>query len=146
MNSPTRVSHNRFHRVVWAFKNDFTGSLARWLVKQSPYVVPDKLSVCIEKFDKLIDSEFEFDINGMVEVNLIGLGEKLSLLLETIPEVMALNERKNGDTSPKFVSRYSNETDPDDDFIDIGAVARNIVCDFADAKDAQAYLDLNRDN
>ena len=35
--------HERFKRMVWVFKEDFTGALAKWLVKQSPYPVPDNL-------------------------------------------------------------------------------------------------------
>lgn len=48
------MTHDRFNRKAWAFKHDFNGALAKWLVKQSPYVVPDGLSICIEKFDKII--------------------------------------------------------------------------------------------
>ena len=138
------MGHERFNRKVWAFKHDFTGALAKWLVKQSPYVVPDNLSLCIEKFAKALDKEYEFDENGMVEIGLLNLTDKIDMILESIPEIMALNERKNGRDGMGFSSRYSKEPEPDDDFIAITAIARNITCEFADSADAQCWLDSNR--
>ena len=61
------MTHDRFKRSVWAFKANFTGALAKWLVRQSPYVVPDNLSVCIEKFHAQLDSIAEFEIHGMAQ-------------------------------------------------------------------------------
>ncbi len=54
---------------------------------------------------------------------------------------MALNERKNGREGLGFSSRYSKVPDPDDDFIDIMAVAQNVTCEFADQEDARCWLD-----
>lgn len=124
--------HNRFNRKVWAFKKDFTGSLAKWLVKQSPYVCPKGLEMCIEKFDTAIEACFAFDTAGMCQTELNSLTPVLYGLLEDIPEVMALNVPK---------SERRGIEDPDTDFIDIMAVAQNITCEFADREDAQAYLD-----
>ncbi|MDH5548057.1 MAG: hypothetical protein OEZ43_20965 [Gammaproteobacteria bacterium] len=138
--------HSRFKRKVWAFRSDFTGSLAKWLVKQSPYTVPDNLATCIEKFDKLASDTFGFDCNEMIEIELIGLTKTIYQLLEQIPEVMALNERKNGREGLGVVSRFGSDAiNPDDDFIDILAVAQNITCDFATDADCRAYLDQNPD-
>lgn len=138
------IAHERFHRKILAFKSDFTGALAMWLVKQSPYTVPDNLSICITKFHKRLDELGKFDTAGMAEINLKTLTENVNKILESIPEIMALNERKNGRDGTGFCSRYSKDPEPDDDFIDIMAVAQNITCEFAEREDAQCWLDSTR--
>ena len=136
--------HNRFKRKVWASNNDFTGALAKWLVVQSPYVVPNKISVCIEKFSVLINDKFDFGKIGMVEIELSNLTTIVNELLESIPEIMALNESRNkNENTHIFVGACSSDPDPDNDFIDIMAVAQNIVCEFAEREDAIAFLDLD---
>lgn len=137
----SRIIHERFDREVWAFKKDFTGACAKWLVKNSPYIVPDKLSVCLIKFDKKIDREFSFDGNGMVKIYLNGLTSTINSILESIPEIMELNERKNGRDGIGWSDRYSAKPDPDDDFIDIMALAQCITCEFAEEADARCWLD-----
>jgi len=141
------MTHDRFKRSVWAFKANFTGALAKWLVRQSPYVVPDNLSVCIEKFHAQLDSIAEFEIHGMAQIDLLTLTETVHAVLESIPEVMVLNESKNQPTKDVFTSRYHDgPSNPDDDFIDILAVAQNITCElatecFATDADSQCWLD-----
>lgn len=135
--------HSRFNREVYLFKKDFTSALAKCLVSQSPYTVPDNLSECIIKFEKQVEDAFAFDSIGMVKISLIGLTSVINTLLENVPEIMELNRPKNGGTKSLFVSAYREETHPDNDFIDIMAVAQNIVVEFAEREDAQAYLDEN---
>jgi len=139
MNNKT---HDRFNRKIWTFKKDFTSALAKCLVQQSPYTVPDNLSVCIEKFSQALDDLIYFNPAGMAEVSLLGLAGHINEILESIPEIMALNEPKNktGKTI-FFTSRYDKARDPDDDFIDIMAAAQNITCEFADREDARCWLD-----
>jgi len=138
------VQHERFNRKVWTFKADFTSSLAKWLVSQSPYVVPDNLSACVEKFHTKLDELGDFDANGMAEIGLSMLSSKIAKILESIPEIMELNKPRNGHNQNIFVSSHMSNPVPDDDFICVGAVAQNIVCDFADRADAQCYLDERR--
>lgn len=132
------VKHERFNRMVWVFKKDFTGALAKWLVKQSPYPVPDKLENILADFHNRIP--YDFDQHGMAEVNLATMTERINSVLESMPDVMALNERKNGRDGMGFSSRYSTDPEPDDDFIDIMAVAKNVTCDFAEREDAECWL------
>jgi len=131
--------HERFNRTVWAFKKDFTGALAKCLVKLSPYPVPDNLEKIIAEFHERIP--YDFDKNGMVKVSIKDMRTKINKVLESMPDVMALNERKNGREGHSFTCRYSKKPDPNDDFIDIMAVAQNITCEFAERADAQAWLD-----
>ena len=134
----------RFNRKVWALRTDFTGSLSKWLVRLSPYTVPNNLSTCIEKFDEELSTAFQFDINGMVEIELNSLTKTINKLIENVPEIMALNERKNGREGMELTSRYSVKSDPDDDFIDTYALARNITVDFAEKADAECWLERKR--
>ena len=136
--------HERFHRKVWAFEHDFTGALAKWLVKQSPYVVPDRLSICIQKFHDKLHKIATFDNNEMAEIDLSGLTEKVYPVLRSIPEIRALNERRNGREGCGVSSRYSKKPWPDDDFIDIMAVAQNITCEFADRADTECWLERDK--
>tara|TARA_R110000772_G_scaffold36387_2_gene87065 strand:- start:559 stop:1053 length:495 start_codon:yes stop_codon:yes gene_type:complete len=138
---PAKV-HERFHREVWTFVSDFDAALAKALVRCSPYTVPDNLATCIEKFHDLIKEEFTWDENKMCKVGLLNLTDTVFKILEKIPEIVQLNERKNGKEGMGFSSRYGGEPDPDNDFIDIMAVAQNITCDFAEREDAQAFLDI----
>jgi len=137
------MTHERFNRTVWAFRSDFTSALAKWLVKQSPYVVPDNLSVCIQKFDDVVGVSFEFDQNEMTKLPLLTLKKRIHTLLKKVPEIKALNQAKNGGDDMLFVTRDSN-IHPDDDFIALCALAGNIVCEFAEREDAQQWLDRRR--
>ena len=49
-------------------------------------------------------------------------------LEKRIPEFLAWNERKNGNQLEyKFLDRYSKDDNPDDDFIDLDALIRNVA-------------------
>lgn len=137
--------HPRFNRKVWTFRTHLVASLAKWLVAQSPYTVPDRLADCLYKFDGKLGIEFEFDKLGMVEVELSGLQQRLEPLLWAVREIAMLNESKNPSTSDmQIVSRYSKDPRPDDDFIDITAVSQNMVRDLATEDEAEAYRDEHR--
>jgi hypothetical protein len=129
--------HDRFNRTVLATKDDFTGALAKWLIKQSPYVVPDCLSFCIKEFHVRLDEIADFDSLGMAEIELRGLAQKIFKVFDKIGAIKALNVPSN--PSIKF-----DQHTPDSDFIDIHAVAQNIVCEFAEREDAQCWLDRDK--
>ncbi len=140
--------HKRFHRKVYAFKTDFTGLLAKWLVKLSPYTVPDNLSQCIVKFENQLYKLGEWDNAGMLEIDLSSLTDDVYSILSTITDINSLNIPKNPDSRDVefvFTSRYSSPIPQDDDFIDVMALAQNITCDFADRIDADNWLDANRE-
>ena len=134
--------HKRFDRMEWVFKKDFTGALAKCLVKQSPYPVPGNLEKILADFHERIP--YDFNEDGMANVSLATMTETINKVLESMPDVMALNERKNGKEGWGFSSRFSKKPDPDDDFIDIMAVAQNITCEFAERADAECWLDQKK--
>jgi hypothetical protein len=105
-----------------------TGALAMWAVRQSPYTAPDNLGVAMEKFaaawsvpvaEGWPPGYYEFDGHG-------DLRRAIEKTIDKVPEIQAWNERKNGNQARyNFISRYDGPTDPDNDFIDLGALAGN---------------------
>ena len=105
-------------------KSDILGAFAYWVVKQSPY---DTLNItaALEAFDKYINPKFFLEPKEPVEFSY----EELSALLtedtlEAIPEVEILNHYKISEGA-EFNNRH-NVYNADFDFIDLGALARNV--------------------
>lgn len=130
-----KLAENPFQLEAWCFVSDFTGALAKWLVKQSPYPVPANLTECIEQFHEIISNLYEWDKNGMCLIDIEKVTAKMEVVLWAIPEVARLNLPKVGERGHKFTSRFDpfNQS-PDTDFIDIYALARNIACELRDAE------------
>lgn len=116
-------------REMWTFPDTFTGNVARWAVTQSPYPVPKNLEVVLKKLDESIRPQFVQNAFGMKRFDSFDEVEVfLTTHLRRIPEYLAWNERRNGNDNPlKFTSRYEGPGDPDDDFIDLGALERNVT-------------------
>ena len=107
----------------WLMRCDFLGAFAYWVVAQSPYDTPD-ITPALEAFGAYIAGIIEDDIPKKFtydEVSALITGE----VFEAIPEIEKLNHRKNGREGVGFSSRYS-KPHPDDDFIALGALARNV--------------------
>lgn len=116
---------------MFLFPRDFTAQLAYWVVRQSPYTKPEALSDVVGEYHEFVSKiwnsqrvsievpiELSFhDVKGLVNEDVFA----------RIPAIRALNRPKaGGDVSMMFVSRYSRAIDPDCDFIDLGALARNV--------------------
>lgn len=105
------------------------GAVACWAIRQSPYDVPDNLSIVTD----LVTSAFrgcarEDEFGFCTFADRREFERVLSQSLRSIPEYMTWNERKNGNDSPHaFTSRYDGPRDPDDDFIDLDALERNVA-------------------
>ena len=119
---------NKEEKKILITQRSVMGALANCAVQQSPYHRPDNLEVVLDKFYEQIKDDFDegekyckcFD-NYHDTYRYIG--ERLL----KIPEFLAWNERKNGNKSPySFVSRY-DKPHPDNDFIDLDALTRNIT-------------------
>lgn len=117
-------------------RSQVLGALANWAVQQSPYIVPDKLAEALRGFyDQWPRGEYaQFD-------TILELDRTIRGIMVTVPEITAWNQRKNGRDGPGFVTRYS-EPNPDDDFIDLDALARNTAMEvWHDAADEKAFND-----
>lgn len=114
-------------------------------VRQSPYTCPDNLREAIEALkSKLLDSlKWQQFTNNFVYLEATKeelselLYQKLKYIFLTTPEIRQWNEPNNGNQTPlQFVSRYDTKLDPDNDFIDLDALAGNVVeCVLTEAKD-----------
>jgi hypothetical protein len=109
-------------------KKAVLSTVAKWAVQQSPYPRPDNLEVVLDKLNDLIKNEFgDFICRFQHDT---GLRDYLHDRLIQIPEYWLWNDRKNGNDAPmQFVSRYSTDENPDDDFIDLDALEMNVVRD-----------------
>ena len=129
-------------KKVYVTVSEIVGTVALWAIQQSPYAVPDNLeSVCKQLHERLRSLEIvkrsaiatEYDVMFIVEFGDLSavrcLEKILKATLREIPEYLAWNERKNGNQAPlSFTSRYDKPgKDPDDGFIDLGALERNVA-------------------
>lgn len=109
-------------------KRNILSEVARWATAQSPYHRPDNLEVVLDTLSDTLEN-FGNGKAGYEDFSYEDLKQFLGDILKAIPEFNLWNERKNGNKSEyKFVSRYSNEeSNPDDDFIDLDALIRNVA-------------------
>lgn len=108
-------------------KEYLLSEVAKWAVAQSPYHRPDNLEIVLDKFNEGM-GKWSNDNLGFEDFTYKRLIEYLGRELKRIPEFMAWNERKNGNQAQyKFTSRYDRKGDPDDDFIDLDALIRNVA-------------------
>lgn len=102
-------------------KNDILSEVAHWAVAQSPYHRPDNLEVVLDRLNDLL-GEWKENL-GYKEMSYVEIKQYLESILTIIPEFVAWNDRKNGNKNEfKFVTRYSKDDNPDDDFIDLDAL------------------------
>lgn len=125
--------------LVIGMKN-IASHTARWAIEQSPYTWPEGLETVVRK----LQGENTSLLYGYLRFSTMKELEKhLDVQYASIPEILAWNERKNGNDSPYgFASRYE-KTNPDDDFIDLGALSRNVAMSLW--KDAVEFDNFNRD-
>jgi hypothetical protein len=104
-------------------KSDVLGFLARWAVQQSPFVVPYKLDSALEQFS----ANWRFgDYATFCDIHTLQL--RIYKDMTAISEIVMWNSRKNGKTGMGLSSRFDTPS-PDDDFVDLHALARNIAMD-----------------
>ena len=110
---------------IYMMRKGFTGPFANWVVQQSPYEVPD-FREALAQFNGYVT-----DLMGGETVKKFDY-EELNILIsedafEKIPAILALNVAKVT-SGPGYAKRH-RIMHPDYDFIDLGALARNIFYD-----------------
>jgi len=116
------ISENYRDVEIYLMRKGFTGPFSDWVVQQSPYEVPD-ITEALSGFNDYVtilmggETVRKFDY------------EELSALIseeafEKIPAVLALNVAKV--TSGQGYTNRHDVPHPDYDFIDLGALARNV--------------------
>ena len=115
------------------------GALASLATQQSPYPYPENLEVVLGKFHELIkgdlDQSFAKYTKGFASWK--ECHNYIATKLHSIPEFEEWNERKNGRQGHGFtgaghddngnIVAISKTPNPDDDFIDLDALTRNIT-------------------
>lgn len=107
-------------RVV--LKSAIIGYFAMWAVRQSPYLLPEALDKGIMEFDETLDFSGEYIKTTCKDLeNIVGTAISKGGVIQSwnIP-------LKGEAPSYLFVSRY-DKLEPDLDFIDLDAIARNIA-------------------
>ncbi len=116
------ISENYRDVEMYLMRKDFTGQFANWVVQQSPYACPD-ITAALVAFDAYV-----LEVMAGEEVKKFTYDELNDIITEAaferIPAVLALNVAKV--TSGAGYRNRHNRPQPDYDFIDLGALARNI--------------------
>lgn len=114
---------------LYVTRGQLLGAFAKYAVQQSPYHRPDNLELVIDKLNDSIKDDFDAAPMMVYEFTATSnLHAYLTERLRLIPEYTAWNNRKNGNDAPiKFTSRFDTNDNPDDDFIDLDALERNVA-------------------
>jgi hypothetical protein len=115
--------------VKYISKKDFTGNLSRWAVRQSPYSCPDNLERVIIKADGAWPSDTIEREHHLKEWSHDEFEEFVHRFVYSTPEVISWNSAKSGRQGNSFVSAFGPLQAPEDDFIDLDALVRNVVND-----------------
>ncbi len=101
-------------------------SFAKYAVAQSPYTVPENLSEAIIEVDKFAQSWGD----EVITLNGDDIRKRLENFFENTPVIEAWNHPKSGNERAFYSGdRYGSHQKPDDDIIDLGALAQNISHD-----------------
>jgi len=119
------ISTHYRDRKYYFMKSDFLAAFAYWVVAQSPYAAPD-ITAALKAFNEYVEirigddcvEEFTYDeLKGFINED----------VFESIPEIEKLNHAKIEQGGFIASSSRYHKTKPDYDYIDLGALARNIV-------------------
>lgn len=127
---------DEWNEKVGIFRQHITSYLAKWAIRQSPYVCPDGLCEVVCYLDVCLKKEVEWDHNDYADLSLNKINELLySILYEQGFSIFdSWNKPKKGGVEIVFSSRYSSGPDPDYDFIDLDALLRNVCIDIRDER------------
>ncbi len=119
------ISNNYLDKEFYFMRSDFLGEFVRWVVRQSPYDVPEimpALTAFGEYIGKIIEEDDvkKFTYSELQEI----VSEKV---FESIPEIEKLNHSKIESRMSFAASSRFHKTKPDYDYIDLSALSRNIT-------------------
>lgn len=112
-------------KEFYFMRSDFLGAFACWVIRQSPYDAPD-ITDSMKAFEKYILAYFQKDIPMSFTYDSLHefINEKV---FENIPEIEKLNHAEIEIKGFIASSSRYHETKPEYDYIDLCALARNIV-------------------
>lgn len=115
----------RDRRRHWFSIDYITGAFAMWAIRQSPYVVPYGLEQSVSDMAALLRENAVFT-DDMSELSIDEIETVLCECFDKMPIVLAWNNPKSGVPKPFCEYAHTGSYDPDYDFIDLDALARNI--------------------
>ena len=111
----------------WFFLKDILSYVAMWAVRQSPYDQPENLAEALAglKFAllKLLPG---FADNPLMQLSGKEIEDALLAAFADVPQIQAWNRPRSGHSAPFVLSSRYDQPHPDDDFIDLHALARNV--------------------
>lgn len=132
------------HTDLLISTESLAGELASQAIQQSPYDMPAGLVEAILDFR----AAWPHSADYMPAMKMLkwrsysDLKTALERIFQDTPSIRKWNDRKNGRDGIGFSSRYE-QPEPDDDFIDLGALANNVAREVW--KDACDFHDFNAD-
>jgi len=138
------ISDHYKGKQFWLSKDDFNAAFVYWVVQQSPYATPE-LKKALRAFDLYVSKFFTTgESDEIVKFSYKQLYYMIDeKVFEGIPAIAKLNEPKiESGCLFMFCSRF-HKPKPDYDFIDLGALARNVfymilrlyICDVDEVED-----------
>lgn len=108
---------------------DITGAFAMWAVRQSPYDSPDLLGDAVKNLEQVLVKRVKFDNEPLrfAELSCSEIRTALYDCFESIAIIEQWNRPKSGHNALFVTSSRYDSPLPDDDIIDLDALARNIA-------------------
>jgi len=116
----------RDEKKHWISRNYIVGAFAMWAVRQSPYAKPEGLGNACLALRDFFAHGWNIDNQGFLTYTGEILQKRLENFFKEEESIRCWNDRKNERDGPAFCSRYDTP-DPDNSFIDLDALARNIT-------------------
>jgi hypothetical protein len=111
-------------KEAYFMKSSIRAAFAYWVVAQSPYEEPD-ITDAIKGFNRYLSNIFKNpDIPEKFSFTQLAILITEDILA-SIPEVEILNHPRIS-SGVEYENRFNSSRNPDFDFIDLGALARNI--------------------
>lgn len=114
----------RDERQFYFDADSICGAFAMWAVRQSPYSCPEGIENAIlllhASWIAQFGEEFILQSGNEIEKWLLQIFQEISIIKNW-------NKAKNHDREYVFISSHHDKPKPDDDIIDLHALARNIT-------------------
>lgn len=112
-------------------RKDFGAELAKWAIRQCPYAFPLNLERAVARARDLFPKDPEMPVHlDMVGLTHAELRHHVHDIIHRVPEIVLWNLPRSGHQAPFVVVAHVDHLDlyhnPDDDFIDLSALANNI--------------------
>ena len=109
----------------YLMKSELLGTFASWLIQQSPYDTPN-ITKAVKAYDKFLSVKFDTE-DKVIKFTYNELSKYISSdVFENIAEIEKFNNPKIDKGQTFATSSRYHKTKADYDFVDLGALARNI--------------------